>query len=128
MARIILRKMLKGSLEMLRPIIPRQFRCLSKVAVKHKERLDDKMQAWQIHSYGGLEELKLCSTRMPVITRPSDVLVKVDASSVNPFDLSLTSRSIFSFIFSSQSYFFIPFLRVSSVLEILWKSSTKNNF
>ncbi|XP_033216790.1 reticulon-4-interacting protein 1, mitochondrial [Belonocnema kinseyi] len=82
--------MLKGSLEMLRPIIPRHFRSLSKVAVKHKERLDDKMQAWQIHSYGGLEELKLCTTRMPVITRPSDVLIKVDASSVNPFDLSLT--------------------------------------
>lgn len=80
------------SLDMFRPVCIGQFRCLSKVAMKHKEKLDDKMQAWQIHCYGGIEEVKLFTVKMPVISRPTDVLVKVDASSVNPFDLALTSK------------------------------------
>lgn len=82
--------MLKKSLAMFRPVCCGQFRYLSKVSVKHKEKLDDKMQAWQIHCYGGIDEVKLFTTRMPVISRPADVLVKVDASSVNPFDLAVT--------------------------------------
>ena len=90
--------MLKRSSIILKPILPRQHRCLSELALKQKKKYEDKMQAWQIHSYGGLEEIKLCTVRMPVITRPSDVLVKVDASSVNPFDLALTSKSIFKSI------------------------------
>ncbi|OAD57257.1 Reticulon-4-interacting protein 1, mitochondrial [Eufriesea mexicana] len=48
------------------------------------------MQAWQIHSYGGLEELKLSTIRIPVIARPTDILVKVEASSVNPIDIAMT--------------------------------------
>lgn len=75
---------------MLKPVRFGQFRFLSKLAVKHNEKLDDKMQAWQIHCYGGLDEIKLYTIRMPVISRPTDILVKVDASSVNPFDLALT--------------------------------------
>ena len=82
---------------MLRPIRQSQLRFLSKLAVKHKVMLDDKMQAWQIHCYGGIEELKLSTTRMPVISRPTDVLIKVDAASVNPFDLSLISKFFFNY-------------------------------
>ncbi|XP_076646747.1 NAD(P)H oxidoreductase RTN4IP1, mitochondrial [Halictus rubicundus] len=62
----------------------------SKLSVKHKENVEDKMQAWQIHSYGGLEELKLSNVRIPIIARPTDVLVKVEASSVNPIDIAMT--------------------------------------
>lgn len=66
-------------------------RSASKLSLKHKESIEDKMQAWQIHSYGGLEELKLLSVRIPLIAKPTDVLVKVEASSVNPIDIAMTS-------------------------------------
>ena len=65
-------------------------RSASKFSLKHKESIEDKMQAWQIHSYGGLEELKLLSVRIPLIAKPTDVLVKVEASSVNPIDIAMT--------------------------------------
>lgn len=63
----------------------------SKLAVKYKENVEDKMQAWQIHSYEGLEELKLSNVRIPIIAKPTEVLVNVEASSVNPIDVAMTS-------------------------------------
>ncbi|XP_053973248.1 reticulon-4-interacting protein 1, mitochondrial [Hylaeus volcanicus] len=65
-------------------------RSASTLSVKCKKNVQDKMQAWQIHSYGGLEELKLSNTRIPMITRPTDILVKVEASSINPIDVAMT--------------------------------------
>lgn len=53
------------------------------------------MQAWQIHSYNGPDELRLASVRMPVIRSPTDVLVKVEAASVNPIDIAMTSTIFF---------------------------------
>jgi len=53
------------------------------------------MQAWQIHSYNGLEDLRLSNVTMPVIMQPTDVLVKVEAASVNPIDVAMTSMSLF---------------------------------
>ncbi|KAE8747807.1 hypothetical protein FOCC_FOCC005420 [Frankliniella occidentalis] len=51
---------------------------------------EGKMCAWQVHSYGGTEELQLsCSVRQPVVTKPDDVLVNVAASSVNPIDVAM---------------------------------------
>lgn len=51
---------------------------------------EGKMCAWQIHSYGGIEELQLsCSVREPIITKPDDVLVSISASSVNPIDVAM---------------------------------------
>ncbi|KAK4879336.1 hypothetical protein RN001_007482 [Aquatica leii] len=47
----------------------------------------NKMQAWQIHSYGDLTELQLTKARIPCIEDPKDVLVAVKAASVNPIDL-----------------------------------------
>lgn len=66
------------------------FRSLSKLSVDLKENPDDRMQAWQIHSYNGLEDLRLSNVRVPVITKPTDVLVKVEAASVNPIDVAMT--------------------------------------
>ncbi|KAL0126682.1 hypothetical protein PUN28_005213 [Cardiocondyla obscurior] len=48
------------------------------------------MQAWQIHSYNGLKDLRLSNVRTPVITNPTDVLVKIEAASVNPIDVAMT--------------------------------------
>ncbi|KAK2169508.1 hypothetical protein LSH36_9g09067 [Paralvinella palmiformis] len=45
------------------------------------------MSAWQIHQYGGPEQLKLYNTvEIPTVQRPWDVLVKVHAASINPID------------------------------------------
>uniref|UniRef100_A0A1B6CS42 Enoyl reductase (ER) domain-containing protein n=1 Tax=Clastoptera arizonana TaxID=38151 RepID=A0A1B6CS42_9HEMI len=49
-----------------------------------------KMAAWQIHSYGGLEELQLGrNVRIPFIQSPNEVLIKVLSSSVNPLDIAM---------------------------------------
>ncbi|XP_075233279.1 NAD(P)H oxidoreductase RTN4IP1, mitochondrial-like [Lycorma delicatula] len=51
-----------------------------------------RMSAWQIHSYGTIEELQLSKTaRLPSLTSPNEVLVKVLASSVNPIDVMMIS-------------------------------------
>lgn len=44
-----------------------------------------KMNAWQLHSYE--EDLQLSSTRTPFLRSVDNILVKVDAVSVNPIDL-----------------------------------------
>ncbi|XP_012054771.1 PREDICTED: reticulon-4-interacting protein 1, mitochondrial [Atta cephalotes] len=62
---------------------------LRSLSTNLKENLD-KMQAWQIHSYNGLEDLRLSNVRMPMITNPTDVLVKIEATSVNPIDVAMT--------------------------------------
>lgn len=76
-------------------IIVVQYRNLSKPSAKMKEHQStrpDKIQAWQIHAYGNLDELKLSNTRMPVISKPTDVLVKVEAASINPIDTAMLSN------------------------------------
>jgi NADPH:quinone reductase-like Zn-dependent oxidoreductase len=58
-----------------------------------------KMQAWQIHGYGDLDELQLDDNiKIPPLKNPSDILVKVSASSVNPIDIAMISRSFYIFI------------------------------
>lgn len=58
-------------------------RCYSQPAVKT-------MRAWQAYKYGSPEDLQLnLSTVIPVITRPTDVLIEVHASSLNPIDVMM---------------------------------------
>ncbi|XP_001600089.1 reticulon-4-interacting protein 1 homolog, mitochondrial [Nasonia vitripennis] len=66
-----------------------QLRHLSQLAARQNENTDERMQAWQIHSYGSLHELKLSTVKMPVLSRPSDILIKVEAASVNPIDVAM---------------------------------------
>jgi NADPH:quinone reductase-like Zn-dependent oxidoreductase len=48
------------------------------------------MKAWQIHQYGGNENLMLSSlVRIPKVQDPTDILVQVHAASINP----ITARS-----------------------------------
>lgn len=67
-----------------------QFRSLAKLSINLEEKFN-KMQAWQIHSYNGLKDLRLSNVRMPVIMQPTDVLIKVEAASVNPIDVAMTN-------------------------------------
>ncbi|CAG9767665.1 unnamed protein product [Ceutorhynchus assimilis] len=61
-----------------------QTRSFSQQALKLKK--NHRMSAWQIHSYGDIEELQLGESRIPVINSPEDVLVEVKAGSLNPID------------------------------------------
>lgn len=46
--------------------------------------LGHRMRGWNIHSYG--DPLQLSTIRIPVLSNPNDVLIKVEAASVNPID------------------------------------------
>ncbi len=48
------------------------------------------MRAWQIHGFGGLEQLKLSHTvKIPPLLGPKDLLLEVHAVSVNPMDIKM---------------------------------------
>lgn len=52
-----------------------------------------KMAGFQIHSYGEISELQHTEhVKKPYIRKPSEVLVKVTASSVNPLDVAMISE------------------------------------
>src|SRR5215469_5580822 len=55
------------------------------------------MKAVMIRAYGGPEELKL-EERPDPIAGPGEVLIKVVASSVNPFDIKLRSGQMKAFV------------------------------
>ncbi|KAL0278488.1 UNVERIFIED_CONTAM: hypothetical protein PYX00_000304 [Menopon gallinae] len=49
----------------------------------------DKINSWQIHSYGDLDEVQYTRTRPPIIKDPNSVVVKVLAASINPLDVAM---------------------------------------
>ena len=51
------------------------------------------MRAWQIHEFGGTEQLRLSSSvKLPKLLGPKDVLIAVHASSVNPVDIQMLGK------------------------------------
>ena len=66
-----------------------------------------RMKSWQVHSYGGLEELQLTNSRIPVIRNPNDVIVQVSAASVNPIDVAMMCVYDISFLFFKENIFII---------------------
>lgn len=51
-----------------------------------------KMKGWQIHSYGGVEELQFSDKlKMPQIRKSDECLVKVLSTTVNPIDVAMLS-------------------------------------
>lgn len=50
-----------------------------------------KMGAWQLHAYGD-EVLFSDKVRIPPVTGANDVLVKVNAASLNPIDVHMASK------------------------------------
>jgi len=77
------------------------------------------MSAWQLHEYGGINQLKLSSTvPMPVVCRPHDVLVRVHAASVNPVDVLMAGKWLACILWLSfttdifwVSFFSVDFLK-----------------
>lgn len=72
-------------------------RCLSsEVEIQNKRDKGRKMRGWQIHSYGDLDELQFSdSLRIPIIQSPSEVLIKIDSTSVNPIDVAMIRKHLF---------------------------------
>ena len=64
------------------------------------------MKSWQVHSYGGLEELQLTNSRIPVIRNPNDVIVQVSAASVNPIDVAMMCVYDISFLFFKENIYY----------------------
>lgn len=51
------------------------------------------MRAWQIHQYGGNEELTLSdSVTIPKIKDPKGILINVHAASINPIDCRMRGK------------------------------------
>ncbi|EAT47729.1 AAEL001183-PA [Aedes aegypti] len=75
--------------------LPNPVRCLSTISAgatscSRRTRPISKMCGWQIHSYGSLEEVQFSDNlKMPVLTSPNQLLVKVTAASVNPIDVAM---------------------------------------
>lgn len=70
-----------------------------------------KMQAWQSHQYGGIDQLRLShATRVPPLENPYDVLVAVHAASVNPIDVDMLGRS-------NSCYHSIQYLYFNTVIS-----------
>lgn len=87
------------SLNILRKVNwPTGFRNVSKVAVKPEDQETKKsvnrMSGWQIHSYSdNIEDLQFSENlKKPYIRRPTELLVKVMASSVNPIDVAMMGK------------------------------------
>ena len=47
------------------------------------------MQCWTLDQYGGNNVLKLTTTEIPSVKLATDILIKVNAASLNPFDLRM---------------------------------------
>ncbi|KXJ09509.1 Reticulon-4-interacting protein 1, mitochondrial [Exaiptasia diaphana] len=61
-------------------------------ALKHMRWLSSNpgvMQCWSLDQYGGNEVLQLNTVEMPSVQSSADILVKVHAASVNPFDIRM---------------------------------------
>ena len=69
------------------------FHCRRMSSVPLPSPLPSTMSAWQLHKYGSINQLKLSnSVSLPIISRPHDVLVRVQAASVNPVDVMMVGK------------------------------------
>ena len=76
-------------------------RRLSAIATKVKIQEQCRVNAWQVHSYGDINELQRGNIRMPQICEPNQLLINVEAASVNPIDIFMlgNQRSNIAFTF-----------------------------
>lgn len=68
---------------------------LAEASIPAKQKgCHSRMSGWQIHAYSdNVQELQLSeNVRKPFIRKPTELLVKVSASSVNPFDVAVMSK------------------------------------
>jgi len=69
--------------------------CLHNKRYGKKENISEhivpsKMKAWCLTSFNGVENLTLGEISVPAIRTPKDVLIKVNAASLNPLDIMMS--------------------------------------
>lgn len=47
------------------------------------------MRAWQIHKFGGIDDVVLEDVPVPKLNTPGKILVKIHAASLNPLDIAM---------------------------------------
>lgn len=57
------------------------------------ETSDGRMWSWVVHGYGLPSEMRLERMRMPRLSAPDEVLVRVHAASINPLDVAMIGAS-----------------------------------
>lgn len=68
-------------------------------SLKRKEKNESsksklKMQGWQIHSYGDVDELLLTDKlKVPQLKQANECLVRVTTTTVNPIDVAMLSNN-----------------------------------
>ena len=50
-----------------------------------------KMKAWHLNDFNGVENIQMGDLRVPTINSPQDVLIKVNAASLNPLDIRMSN-------------------------------------
>lgn len=65
--------------------------CFQSCLLSRSFSVDHSMEAWSINEYGSNNVLNLSRQPLPKLRRPSDILVRVHAASVNPIDLRMRS-------------------------------------
>lgn len=100
------------------------FRSLSGVVAAprqlEKQKRHDRMGGWQAHCYSDdCEELQFSENlKKPYIRTPSQLLVKVLASSVNPIDVAMMSKCLINTA---------DFDYISSDFRRIWLDSSQHN-
>lgn len=57
-------------------------------------RKSNRMFSWSIHNYTkDVNDIEFTETNKPTIESPSQLLIKISASSVNPIDVAMMSKS-----------------------------------
>ena len=49
------------------------------------------MKAWHLNDFNGVENIQMGDLRVPTINSPQDVLIKVNAASLNPLDIRMSN-------------------------------------
>ena len=57
--------------------------------IRWHSSIEKNMRVWSAMEYGGPEKLSLDVLPVPTVTSPDDVIVKVNATSVNPIDVRM---------------------------------------
>lgn len=81
----------------------RRFTITTALSHISRRRRSSMMSAWRIHNYSPELHIKLNeSTKIPTITRPNEILIKVKAASLNPFDARMIGIYVTDFCFLIQ--------------------------
>lgn len=79
------------------------------------------MQAWQVHSFGGVEQLSLSDcVRIPMLAGPNDVLVQISTTSVNPIDTAMLGEKYITPFLIIKRYYIIHYDLCCTIIKFVF--------